>query len=166
MWQSNGMSFLRLGYKRHCSFASQIATLGSASCHALKQSHEDPHVTIIWGLVSELGRKCFSPDRSQTIVALVNVLTATSWKTMNQNLQWRCFSDPQKLCNTKCLLFGAAKFWANLWHSNRWLIYLITWGKVYVHYYVKEQVIKKTSLISCFLYSTHLYVILIMVFLF
>ena len=35
-----------------------------------------------------------------------------------------------------------------------------------VHYYVKEQVIKKTSLISCFLYSTHLYVILIMVFLF
>lgn len=78
--------------------------------------------------------------------------------------QWRCFSDPQKL-QYQMLLSEAAKFGANLWQQQMANI-SDNMGKMYVHFYVKEQVIKKTSLISWFLYTTHLFVVLIVVFLF
>lgn len=103
---------LQLCFSDHYPRVSQLPRLKAIPRRSPRHNNLRP-CEQAWEEMLQPSNNC----QSQTTVALINVLTATSWKTMNQNPLWRVFLTLRN-CNTKCLLSEAAKFGANLWQQQ------------------------------------------------
>lgn len=112
-----------------------LITLGEASNHVMRALRElveratceGPEASCPWpALCARAILEAYPPVQPslQVIAARADILTATAWETLRQTTQISCFRilDPEKLWDSKCLLFWATMFWDPLLYSKRSVI--------------------------------------------